>query len=196
MHRAGKAQYRRSRLTSNVRPHKTVSSLPYILRTVRLGFRQYVSSDSDASGGVFADPYSARFYPAMNQQDGLDRWINWNLKNYDEFGFGLWALELLDSGTFIGDAGITYPAVEGELILEIGWHIHSAFRSRGYATEAGKACLEFGFSSLRATSLNSIVDPQNSASMTVASRVHENMRKYQGKNGEMLLYYTAAPSAA
>jgi RimJ/RimL family protein N-acetyltransferase len=32
----------------------------------------------------------------------------WNLQNYDTHGFGLWALELLATGTFIGDVGVTY----------------------------------------------------------------------------------------
>jgi len=132
----------------------------------------------------------------MSELEALDRWIGWNLKNYEEFGFGLWALELLDSQIFVGDAGITYQTVEGQKILEIGWHIHPAYRARGYASEAGLACLDFGFHSLSATSLSSIVDPENFASRKVAARVHEGVREYQGKNGTMLLYSTAAPSAA
>ncbi|MBC7917164.1 MAG: GNAT family N-acetyltransferase [Rhodoferax sp.] len=166
---------------------------PYLLQTERLGFRRYVASDNQALAPVFADPYAAQFYPAMATADAIDRWIGWNLKNYDEFGFGLWALELLESGTFIGDAGITWQPVEGQRILEIGWHIHPAFRSLGYATEAGKACLAFGFETLQAPSLSSIVDPTNAASIKVASRVHQARREYQGKNGPMLLYYTDAP---
>ena len=166
--------------------------LPYLVQTARLGFRRYVASDNKALRPVFADPYAAQFYPAMGSMDGIDRWISWNLKNYDEFGFGLWALELLEPETFIGDAGITWQTVEGQRILEIGWHIHPDFRSQGYASEAGKACLEFGFKTLQAESLGSIVDPANAASIKVASRVHQARREYQGKNGPMLLYYTPA----
>ena len=173
-----------------------MSSLPYILQTERLGFRRYRESDGELLGPVFADPYAAQFYPGMGKQEGIDRWISWNLKSYDEFGFGLWALELLGSGVFVGDAGITYQTVEEQRILEIGWHIHPDFRARGYATEAGRACLKFGFNELRATSLSSIVDPSNTASIQVASRVHGQHRRYQGKSGQMLLYYTHTPSAA
>lgn len=74
----------------------------------------------------------------------------------------------------------------------IGWHIHPAFRSLGYATEAGKACLAFGFKTLQAPLLGSIVDPANAASIKVALRVHQARREYKGKNGPMLLYYTDA----
>ena len=48
-----------------------------------------------------ADPYNVR------------AWIEWNLGNYDELGFGLWAAELKVSGEFIGDCGVTYQDVEG-----------------------------------------------------------------------------------
>ena len=171
-----------------------MSSQPYILKTTRLGFRRYRVSDEELLLPVFADPYAAQFYPAMGQREGIARWINWNLKNYDEYGFGLWAIELLGSGAFIGDAGITYQTVEDQRILEIGWHIHPDFRARGYATEAGRECLRFGLNSLHAATLSSIVDPANTASIKVALRVHTQLRHFQGKSGQMHLYYTHAPS--
>jgi RimJ/RimL family protein N-acetyltransferase len=172
-----------------------MSSLPYILKTMRLGFRRYRLSDEDRLLPVFADPYAAQFYPAMGQRAGIARWINWNLENYDRYGFGLWALESLEDGAFIGDAGITYQNVEDQRILEIGWHIHPDFRARGYATEAGRACLQFGFNGLNVTTLSSIVHPANAASVKVAMRVHDQHRLYQSKNGEMHLYYTQLASA-
>ena len=158
--------------------------------------RHYTSEDAEALGPVFGDPYAAMFYPAMNTTEALDRWIGWNLKNYDDYGFGLWVLELLETGQFIGDAGITYQTVEGARILEIGWHVHPAFRSMGYATEAAQACLAFGFSSLQASTLSSIVDPKNIASIKVATRVHSSQREYQGKQGVMLLFTTTASQFA
>jgi ribosomal-protein-alanine N-acetyltransferase len=169
---------------------------PYVLQTGRLGMRRYTVSDVEALRPVFADEYAARFYPSMSQQERLERWIQWNLKNYEDHGFGLWALELLENGLFIGDAGITYQTVEGERILEVGWHIHPAFRSMGYATEAGKACLDFAFNGLHASALGSIVDPANLASIKVASRVHTENREYRGKAGPTLLFNTTAAQFA
>lgn len=169
---------------------------PYILQDQRVRMRRYAITDAEAVRSVFADPYAARFYPAMNQPEAVDRWIAWNLKNYEDHGFGLWALELIEGGVFIGDAGITYQTVEGVRILEIGWHIHPSFRSMGYATEAGMACLRYGFDALKAALLSSIVDPANLASIKVASRVHAKRREYQGKNGTMLLFSTTASEFA
>jgi RimJ/RimL family protein N-acetyltransferase len=170
-----------------------MSSQSYLLQTQRLGFRRYRASDGEALRPVFADPYAATFYPAMGEPEGIDHWIRWNMRSYDEFGFGLWALEILESGVFVGDAGITYQTVEEQRVLEIGWHIHPDFRARGYATEAGTACLSFGFDELKATALCSIVDPANTASIKVASRVHRLQRPYLSTRGPMLLFYTDAP---
>ncbi len=164
----------------------------YVLQTERLGMRRYTMADVDAVGELFADPYAAKFYPVMNTREAHARWIGWNLKNYDDHGFGLWALELLEDGRFIGDAGVTYQTVEGERILEIGWHVHHSFRSRGYATEAAMACLEFAFNRLDAALVGSIVDPANVASIIVASRVHAQKRDFQGKTGPMFLFSTTA----
>jgi hypothetical protein len=58
---------------------------------------------------VFADPYARGFYPEMVDRAKVRAWIEWNLRNYDEFGFGLWAMgELKVDDQFVGDCGPTY----------------------------------------------------------------------------------------
>jgi [ribosomal protein S5]-alanine N-acetyltransferase len=168
----------------------------YLLQTARLGLRRYTAEDADALSAVFADPYAAKFYPAMNTSAAAQRWVQWNLQNYQAHGFGLWALELLSTGVFIGDAGITYQTPESVQILEVGWHVHPDFRSSGYATEAADACMRYGFGQLKANSLHSMVDPANIASIKVATRVHRGRREYLGKNGPMLLFSTTASDFA
>jgi RimJ/RimL family protein N-acetyltransferase len=168
----------------------------YLLRTARLGLRRYTADDVEALAMVFGDPQAARFYPAMQQRAGQERWITWNLQNYAEHGHGLWAIEQLDSGLFIGDAGITWQTALGQRLLEVGWHIHPDHRGQGYATEAGLACLRHGFEALRAGSLSSIVDPANAPSIRVAQRVHADRREYAGPHGTMLLFGTTAAQYA
>jgi RimJ/RimL family protein N-acetyltransferase len=167
-------------------------SAAYVVQSQHLGMRRLTVEDVEPLRRVIADPYASRFYQAMNQTESLERWIAWNLKNYEDFGFGIWAVELLETGVFIGDAGITFQTVEGERILEIGWHIHLDFRNRGFATEAGVACLHFGFGALGASVIGSIVDPKNLASRKVAERVHAEQREYKAKGGPMLLFSTSA----
>jgi RimJ/RimL family protein N-acetyltransferase len=128
--------------------------------------------------------YARRFYPGHGRREKLVGWIEWNLRNYEEHGYGLWALELLGDGTFVGDAGLTWQPVEGEWWLEIGYHIHPAQRRTRLATEAARACRDWAFANTDCAQVCSIVHPENAASLTVAGRVHETRRLVQSAAGD------------
>lgn len=117
-------------------------------------------------------------------------WIEWNLHNYDEWGFGLWAMELKVEGQFVGDRGLIYQDVEGRRELEIGYHVIERERGKGYATEAARACLEFGFTRTPCENICSIVGPSNTASCAVAARVHSARREFMKGGQPALLFYT------
>ena len=171
-----------------------MQSPDYILRTERLGLREYRSSDLAALADVFSDPYARRFYPDHGQEERLRGWIEWSQRNYRVLGFGLWALELLDSGQFAGDAGLTLQPVGGRPMLEVGYHIHASLRGRGLATEVARACLHWAFSNTQHGLVCSIVHPDNAASIRVAEKVHRSRRTFAGRSGPMLLFYTSRRS--
>ena len=161
-----------------------------IPQTERLRLRAYTTADEAELFDVFADPYARRFYPEMVDRAKVRAWIEWNLRNYDEFGFGLWAMELKVDDQFVGDCGLTYQDVEGRRELEIGYHVIERERGKGYATEAARACLEFGFTRASCESICSIVRPSNTASCAVAARVHTARRAFM-KGGQP---YSSTPS--
>ena len=76
-------------------------------KTERLRLRPYTLAGEAGLSDVFADPDARTFYPEMSDSAKVRAWIEWNLRNYDEFGFGLWALELKVSRELIGDCGLT-----------------------------------------------------------------------------------------
>ncbi len=158
--------------------------------TERLRLRRYTLADEEELFEVFADPQAREFYPEMSERAKVGAWIEWNLRNYDEFGFGLWALELKASGAFIGDCGLTYQEVEGRSELEIGYHVTQRERRKGYATEAARACLDFGFRRTACASICSVVRPSNTASRTVAARIHATQREFMKRGRPALLFYT------
>jgi len=159
----------------------------------RLRLRPYSLDDERALYEVFADPYARTFYPEMADSKNVRAWIEWNIRNYDELGFGLWAVELKVSGEFIGDCGLTYQDVEGEKKLEVGYHVIQPERGKGYATEAARACLDFGFSHTPCESICSIVRPSNIASCAVAARIHTARREFMRGGIPAVLYYTTRP---
>jgi RimJ/RimL family protein N-acetyltransferase len=160
------------------------------IETERLRLRPYTADDQAALHDAFADPYAQAFYPQMTDPANVRGWIEWNLRNYQEYGLGLWAVERKDTGGFIGDCGLTYQEVEGRPALEIGYHVAEAARGRGYATEAGRACLTYGFQHTTEPLICSIVDPGNVASRTVAARIHTQVREFVKGGRDMLLFYT------
>lgn len=162
--------------------------------TSRVRFRPYRSQDVANVAETFADAQARRFYPDMGDAGGAGRWIEWNVANYETYGFGLWVIEHRNQGWFLGDCGLTYQRVEGERWLEVGYHLQERHRGNGYAIEAGRACIGYAFDHLDETRICSIVDPENAASGRVAARLHSAYRSFKNEGGRtMQLYWSARP---
>jgi RimJ/RimL family protein N-acetyltransferase len=55
--------------------------------------------------------------------------------------------------------------------VEIGWRLAPAYRGRGLATEAARACLDFGFNNLRLPEIVAFTVPANAASRRVMEKL-------------------------
>lgn len=84
-------------------------------------------------------------------------------------GYGQWVLESKEDGEFLGQAGLWNPP--GWPGLEVGWKLARHAWGRGYATEAGRAAIEWAWQALDAQELISIIQPDNAASIRVAQRL-------------------------
>lgn len=96
-------------------------------------------------------------------------WIAWNRHNYAEHGFGLWIVET-HAGEFVGDCGLTMQEVEGEWLVEAGWHIRTELRRLGYAAEAASAVRDAARDA-GVQHLIAIIRPGNRASQGVAAKI-------------------------
>ena len=161
--------------------------------TERLRFREFRDDDLDDVVAMFGDPQARRFYPEMDTPEACRGWVEWSKGNYRDHGFGLWALEDLSSGEFLGDCGLTYQPVEGDRLLELGYHLLAEHRGKGLVTEAGRACLDYAFGQLAAPMVCSTVHPENAPSMAVAGRLHSSQRTYLKDDGQIrMLFWTDA----
>ena len=90
-------------------------------------------------------------------------------------GIGLWAVEQRSDGQTIGHVGFfdfqrdLQPSIAGE--PEMGWIFSSGAHGKGYASEAGRAALEWFDSNVGPLSVPAIIDLQNSPSMRLAERL-------------------------
>ena len=87
------------------------------IETERLLLREYTIDDFDALYEIMSDAETMQHYPAPFDAARTRRWIEWNLENYAQYGFGLWAVVLKETGEFIGDCGITIQNIDGEMLL-------------------------------------------------------------------------------
>ena len=141
-----------------------------VIETMRLWLREFIPADANALALVLSDAETMRFYPAPFDRAAVEDWIARNMRRYETNGHGLWALDLKASGEMIGDCGITLQPVDGEILPEIGYHLRRDMWGQGFASEAARACCEYGFSQLKAEFLISLIRPENLPSRKVAER--------------------------
>ena len=97
-------------------------------------------------------------------------WLDRQIARYRDDGIGLWAVELKETGEFIGQCGLTWQDFDGGRVMEVGYLFERAFWHNGYATEAARACRDHAFDVLGADEVFSIVRDTNEASLAVAHR--------------------------
>ena len=141
-----------------------------ILGTPRLILREFSPDDVDAFARVLSDTETMRFYPAPLDCTGVENWIARNRRRYANNGHGLWAMVLKANGELIGDCGLTIQDVDGANEIEIGYHVRRDLWGQGLATEAARACRDFGFARLPVDRLVSIIRPENLPSRRVAEK--------------------------
>ncbi len=92
---------------------------------------------------------------------------------FAENGFFLWAVEVRASGEFIGFTGLAAPGFEAHFTptVEIGWRLARSAWGHGYATEAARAALGFGFDEVGLDEVVSFTTVANTRSRAVMERI-------------------------
>jgi RimJ/RimL family protein N-acetyltransferase len=146
---------------------------PPVLETERLRLRPFARdlSDLEALHEVVGDATSMRWYPAPFDLDTTRAWIERQCERYEVDGTGLLVIEDRETGQLLGDCGASYQDVDGEPLLELGWHVLRARQGQGIATEAGTACRGWAFAELAPPFLISLIRPENIPSRRVAEKL-------------------------
>ena len=145
------------------------------IESERLRLRQVRESDTKAYSRFYADPENARYVGGQKNADEAWRSMamiigHWHLK-----GHGYWAVDEKSSGDFVGCVGLWQSPEWPE--LELGYWIVPEKQGLGYATEAGRQCIDYARDKLHAESLVSYIDPDNLASIRVAESLGAKYEK-------------------
>jgi RimJ/RimL family protein N-acetyltransferase len=118
-----------------------------------------------------ADPEVMRYLGSGRVLSQAESWseVAVHIGHWALRGYGQWALERKEDGAAIGRAGLWNPP--GWPGLEIGWKLARPAWGQGYATEAGRAAIEWTWRTLDAPELISLIQPGNAASIRVAERL-------------------------
>lgn len=141
------------------------------LESKRLRTRMLTMDDVSAWANFFEDKDAIEFLPSIGFPSTKDRakhWIEKQLGRYSDNRYGLQALINKDTNEFVGQCGLLGQEVDGEKKVEVGYHIFKKYWGQGYAPEAAKLFIDFGFSNNQATSIISIIDIGNIRSQNVA----------------------------
>jgi RimJ/RimL family protein N-acetyltransferase len=120
------------------------------LETDRLIMRQWRDEDYAPFAAMVVDPDVMWYFPCTLSREESDERVNFYRALIDKDCWGLWALELKESGEFIDFTGL--HEVEPELplapVVEIGWRLAKSAWEKGYASEAAAEAFRFGFENL------------------------------------------------
>jgi len=143
------------------------------LSTPRLLLRPWRESDFAPFAALNADPAVMEHFPSIPTREESDAMARRIMARIEERGWGLWAVEVAGGEPFIGFTGLGVPTFEAHFTpcTEVGWRLARGAWGKGYATEAARAALAFGFGELGLGEIVSFTAVTNKRSMAVMERL-------------------------
>lgn len=142
------------------------------LRTERLVLRAWRESDLEPWAAMNRDPEIREHLGELLGRAESDAAVARMREEFAVRGYGWWAVESRETGEFLGRAGLD---LVGEGLpyggIDVGWRLKRAAWGHGYATEAGRACLEFGFGVLGLAEIVASTTVRNVRSQAVMRRL-------------------------
>ena len=148
------------------------------IKTNRLSLRDWLSSDIDLMTEISASKVVMEYFPAISSVDDTIILINKIKDHFIKYGYGLYAVELVDTSEFIGFVGLNrvgfnipgFDNVE-QPIMEIGWRLSDKHWGKGFAPEAAKAVLKAAFEKFKLDEVVSFTAKLNTKSIRVMEKI-------------------------
>lgn len=165
-----------------------------LLETERLILRQITRKDFPLLCKILQNPEVMWAYERTLSNLEITVWLERQLAQYHENGFGLMAVIQKATNELIGQTGITWQNWNGRKVPEIGYIFKKSCWHQGYATEAASACKQYALDILGLNEVFSIIRENNIASQHVATRngmrkIDETIRLYDNVKIPHYIYW-------
>jgi len=146
---------------------------PIEFKTSRLALVAWQDRHRAPFAEMNGNPQVMLYFPALLTAEqtnaGIDIWKS----QFEEKGWSNWAVELQDTGEFIGFIGLSMPRRQLPFspCTEIGWRLKPSAWGHGYATEGAEECLRVGFERIGLEEVVSFTTLSNLASIAVMRRI-------------------------
>jgi RimJ/RimL family protein N-acetyltransferase len=143
------------------------------LTTPRLILRAWREEDLEPFARLNADERATQYLLHRLSREQSDALVERIGAHFERKGFGLWAVEAPGVAPFIGAVGLVVPGFSAAFTpcVEIGWRLAPEFWGHGFASEAARAALAFGFETLGLDEIVSFTVPANTRSQAVMQRL-------------------------
>jgi RimJ/RimL family protein N-acetyltransferase len=137
----------------------------YFLKSNRLGFRIWHQDDLDIATELWGDYEVTKYFDARGKwtHEEVQARLAEEIRGEKQYGVQYWPIFNLETHGHIGCCGLR-PYQISRKIYEIGFHIRTAHRRRGYAREAADAVIDYAFNVLDANALFAGHNPHNTVS--------------------------------
>ena len=143
------------------------------IETERLRLRAFLDADREPFAALNADPEVMEFMPRALSREESDTFIDLTIQRWAERGYSQWALERRHDGAFVGFTGLSAPGFDAHFTpaVEVGWRLARQAWGHGYATEAGRAAVRYGFATVGLEEIVSFTTVANERSRRVMERL-------------------------
>jgi [ribosomal protein S5]-alanine N-acetyltransferase len=147
-----------------------------ILETNRLILRQFELTDAQAMFDLNVDEEVIKYTGdvAFESIEKAKEFLK-SYSHYQQYGYGRWAVILKANGDFAGWCGLKYAPGKDE--VDLGFRFFRKHWNNGYATEAAKACIDYGFNKLSLAKIVGRVMNSNLASIRVLEKTGMKLEK-------------------
>ncbi|MBI4731897.1 MAG: GNAT family N-acetyltransferase [Chloroflexi bacterium] len=140
------------------------------IQTHRLFLRPWTPEDAPVLFQILQEPEIFQYFPPSPPPtlEKTGRYITHQLAHWQDRGYGHWAVISQDDNRVVGWAGLEYlPELDQ---TEVAYLLSRKVWGRGYATEAARAAVGFGFETCRLPGIIGLVHPENAASIRVLEK--------------------------